>query len=422
MNQKIVIRGGTVIDGTGNEPMEDTSILIEGEKISTIGKKITIPAGAQIIEASGKTVMPGLMDMHVHLGSLFFPLPPGEDSQRLAMLKTPPTLKMLYGAKFAKDTLEAGFTTLRNLDTADYISLKKGIERGLVPGPRLIVSGLVNPTGGHYDLVYPSTWQRNPMDTADGVWEVRKLTRHLIYRLGADLIKTMASGGTMGEGEQPWWRNYTVEELKAIVDEAHAIGKKVAAHCSAPVGIKNSVEAGIDTIEHTGHVDRMEQDEFEKLLDEIKKKNTIVVPTLAVGWANVQSVSGEGVPEYMIEKAKASLPHATKSFKMLHKAGIKMAMGTDTVGHMPWLKHGDNAIELELMVKYGMTPMEAIISATRNGAECAGIENITGTLRTGKQADIIVVDGNPLKNIGILKDKERINIVMKEGQIFVNRT
>jgi imidazolonepropionase-like amidohydrolase len=421
LSQKLVIRGGTLIDGTGKMPEEDVTILVEGDTISTIGKNSTIPAGAQIIEASGKTVMPGLMDMHVHLGSLFFPLPPGEDSQRLAMLKTPPTLKMLYGAKFAKDTLEAGFTTLRNLDTADYVSLRKGIERGLVPGPRLIVSGLVNQTGGHYDLVYPSTWPRSPMETADGIWEVRKLTRHLIYRLGADLIKTMASGGTMGEGEQPWWRNYTVEELKAIVDEAHAIGKKVAAHCSAPVGIKNSVEVGIDTIEHTGHVDRMDPSEFERLLEEMKRKNTILVPTLAVGWANVQSTRGEGVPEYMIEKAKASLPHATKSFRMLHEAGVKMAMGTDTVGHMPWLQHGDNAVELELMVKYGMTPMEAIVAATRNGAECAGIQDITGTLETGKKADIIVVDGDPLKDIKILKEKEKIHIVIKEGQISVNR-
>jgi imidazolonepropionase-like amidohydrolase len=418
---KTLIEGGTLIDGTGRPPEENVSILVEGSVIKEIGLKITKPSDANVIEASGKIVMPGLMDMHVHLGSLFFPLPPGEGDLRLSMLKTPITLKILYGAKFARDSLNMGFTTLRNLDYADYVSLKKGIERGLVSGSRLIVSGLVNQTGGHYDLVYPSTWPRGPNDTADGVWEVRKLTRHLACRLGVDLIKTMASGGTMGEGEQPWWRNYTVEELEAIVDEAHAVGKKVAAHCTTPLGIKNAVEAGIDTLEHTGRVDEMKTTDFEKLVADIKRKNLMVVPTLAVGWANIQSRVEEGVPEYIIKKAKAGFPHMTKSFRLLHEAGIKMALGTDTVGHMPWLKHGDNAVELELMVEYGMTPMEAIVTATKNGAECAGIQGFTGTLEEGKVADVIVVDGDPLKDIGVLRRREDLHIVMKEGVVYSRR-
>lgn len=418
---KTLIEGGTLIDGTGRPPEEGVSLLVEGGVIKKIGRKITKPNDAKVIEASGKTVMPGLMDMHVHLGSLFFPLPPGEGDLRLTMLKTPITLKILYGAKFAKDSLEAGFTTLRNLDFADYVSLKKGIERGLVPGPRLIVSGLVNQTGGHYDLVFPSTWPRGPNDTADGIWEVRKLTRHLACRLGVDLIKTMASGGTMGEGEQPWWRNYTVEELEAIVDEAHAVGKKVAAHCTTPIGIQNAVKAGIDTIEHTGRVDEMESKEFEKLVEDIIRKGLMVVPTLAVGWANIQSSVEEGVPEYIIKKAKAGFPHMTGSFRRLHEAGVKMAMGTDTVGHMPWLKHGDNAVELQLMVENGMTPMEAIVAATRNGAECAGIQDITGTLEEEKTADLIIVDGDPLRDIGVLRRKGDIHIVMKEGVVYSRR-
>ena len=227
----------------------------------------------------------------------------------------------------------------------------------------------------------------------------------------------------MGETEEPWWRNYTVEELEAMVDEAHAVGKKVAAHCSGVTGILNAVEAGIDTIEHCNHIDELEPKKFEETIETIKRKKLIIDPTLSIGWANTQARLKDGsTPAYAIRKAKADEPHRLKSFMMLYHSGVKIASGSDTSGRHPWLRHGDNAIELELRVEAGMSPMDAIVSATKNSAECAGIQDITGIIEEGKMADIIVIDGDPLKNINILREKDRLHLVMKEGQPYINVT
>ena len=419
------IEGGALIDGSGKDPVEDSVVLVRGSHIVEVGtsRRVSIPTGAEVIDATGKTVMPGLMDMHVHLGGLFIEPPPDEQSVVLASLKATPALKILYGAKHAKDTLEAGFTTLRNLDNVEFVALKKGIERDLVPGPRLFVSGWVSMTGGHIDLcMAPPTWPRKGDETADGVWEIRKLVRRHLCREEADLIKTSATGGQGGENERQWWRNYTLEELEAISDEAHSVGRKVSAHCSGAIGIKNAVEAGIDSIEHCVRIDEMETRDLETTLEMMKKKNIFVVPTLSVTHANTQASLQKGQPEYLVRKSKEDLPHHVESFKKVCQADVKIAMGTDIVGHMPWFRHGHNAIELELMVKYGMSPMESILAATRNASECLGVQDTTGTIEKGKLADIIVVNGDPLRKISLLKERKNIHLVMKEGRIFVRRT
>jgi len=417
-----VIKGGTLIDGTGQAPIDHAVILVEGNRIKKVGKELPFPGDADVVEAEGKTIMPGLIDVHVHLGGLFIEPPAEEQNVVLASLKATSPLRILYGAKHAKDALESGFTTLRNLDNVEFVALRKGIERDLVPGPRLLVSGWVNMTGGHLDLAMaPSTWPRRPDDTADGVWEVRKLVRRLLCREGADLIKTCASGGEAGEGEEPRWRNYTLEELKAMVDEAHAVGRRVAAHCEGAVGIRNAAEAGIDSIEHCWMIDEMGTREFEMTVELMKKQNISVVPTLAVTHANMESKVEDGVPEHLIRKAKEDYPHMVESFKKIHRAGVRIALGTDTIGHMPWLKHGDNAIELEHMVNYGMSEMDAILSATKNASECLGLQDRIGTIEEGKLADIIVVDGNPLRRVSLLRERKNIHLVMKEGRVFVRR-
>jgi imidazolonepropionase-like amidohydrolase len=285
------------------------------------------------------------------------------------------------------------------------VALRKAIEQGLVSGPRIAVAGPFCMSAGHFDML-PSRYEdlRSP---PNGVWEVRKRVRELA-RENVDLIKIASGGGVAGEGEELWWRNYTVEELEAIVDEAHALGKKVAAHAYTANTVKNALKAGVDEIEHGSFLD----DETIKMLVE---KGTYLVPTLTTFHATEKA-------EHMRRKKEEIKRMVAANFTKAYKAGVRIAVGTDIyLQDHPDPIHGDNAYELELMVRYGMPEMEAIRAATRNTAEALGWENKLGTIEKEKLADMIIIDGDPLKDIKILQNKQKILKVMKDGKIEVNR-
>jgi len=364
-----------------------------------------------VIDASGKTVMPGLMDMHVHLCYW------GKERDQIRYeLDTPPTLMALKAARAAQQTLEAGFTTVRDAGAFNdcVISLKKGVDLGIVPGPRIMAAGLwITQTGGPCDTDWPL---HLPMEiflkvVADGVDGVRKAVRER-FRAGSDFIKIFATGDVYSKGAGPEVRRYTIEEIRAIVDEAHAVRKKVAAHAEGVEGIKNAIRGGVDTIEHGIYLD-------DEACQMMKENNVILVPTLVI----LRNIVTEGIeagtlPE-AVRKGKEAVEAHFASFRRAHEAGVKIAMGTDAF--MGICRQGENARELEVMVEAGLTPMEAIVASTKTGAEALGLEDQIGTIEVGKLADIIIVDGDPLQDIRILQDLKKIRMVMKGGDIAVLR-
>jgi len=422
----LVIENGTVIDGTGKSAERKERVVVKGTRIVFVGSGIEIPSGAEIIDARGKTVMPGLMDCHVHLGVVeprYDPFNPTYSNWLMALTRAPPALRVLYAVKQAYDTLAAGFTTVRHgghyLSPPDVVSLKRGIELGLVRGPRVIAGNIITATAGLFDIVYPSTWRRGPDGVertyaiADGTWEVRKKVRELV-RDGTDIVKTAVGGGAVVEPEQEAWRNYTLDELEAIVDEAHAFGKKVMCHCFGPPGTKNAIRAGVDTLEHGKMLD---DEDIQNML----KRKIILVPTFSpYSPRNIETNRRAGLPEYFLEALSSVTVTHRETFKKAHHAGVKIACGSDITGkYTPF--HGENAGELVDMVDNGMSEMEAIIAATKNSAEACNVEKYVGTIEAGKLADILIVNGDPLSDIHILTDKEKIQVVMQSGKIAIDR-
>jgi len=404
-----VIKGGTLIDGTGAKPIENATIVIKDVVINAVcEEEIKIPAEAQVIDATGKTVMPGLIDAHVHL------IMSGEPNP-LIMLQYSPGFIAFKAAKNAQMTLESGITTVRDLGDAWYfcLALKKAIEVGIMPGPRMMVSGkVISQTGGHGDFYLPSgislEWGSR---IADGVDDVRKAAREQL-REGVDVVKICTSGGVLSPSDVAGARQFTVEEIRAAVDEAQAVGKRVAAHAHGTQGIKNAILAGVNTIEHGTLLD----DEAIKMMAE---RGIFLVPTLSSGY-NIMKYGGKaGIPEYAIKKEEELVKLAKRGLREAAEAGVKIAMGTDS--GTPFNTHGANALELQLMVEAGFTEMEAIVASTKTAAEALGLEKLVGTIEKGKLADIILVEGNPLKEIKVLQDKRNIAMVVKNGEIVVRR-
>ena len=404
----LAVQCGKLIDGTGAEPVHNATILIENSRFSQIGENITIPKDAKVIDASEKTVLPGLCDGHVHLNSdpFFSNTPLIQDATHV-----------LRATKNARITLEAGFTSIiGHMGFAFYsdLCLRDAIEAGWVPGPRLWTSG-----GAVSSSIRGRDWYRygifrQGMEVADGPDEMRKFIRQKIVA-GSDFIKTHASyavnSGLRGECDM---KNLTFDELEAIVTEAHAYRRKVVAHVEGRQSMKDSLMAGVDIILHGFFIN---EDEAKEMVE----KKIYYIPTLA--WhLETTRTNAKGCQSWYLDKSEAYFKPHIESFQTALKAGVTIAMGTDcSAGASPgdFLRHGENAKELEAFVEYGMTPMQAIMASTRNVAEAYGLENLLGTVGVGKLADLTIVEGDPIEDITILQDKTRIWKVIKDGEVVV---
>jgi imidazolonepropionase-like amidohydrolase len=411
------IRCGTLIDGTGSAPQKGVTIVVEDDVISEILPGYPdVPEGATLLDASAQTVMPGLMDLHVHLVSV---IDPEEPNAMTSMMLSTPHLLTLWAARNAELMINAGFTTVRDLagymnwKGHEVVAVRKAIQTGIATGPRIYAAGWVSQTAGHADLGLPPTWPRDPNDRADGPWAIRRQVRDLI-RNGVDLIKTSSSAGGGDYIAEVWWRNHTHEELEAMADEIHAVGKKLAIHAHTAETIAAAIAGGADTIEHGTFA----TDESLALMAE---RGIFLTPTLSVrserGVAG--RMSGAAHP-HILRKSRQMRKSEPDVFARARKAGVKIVCGTDTF--LALREHwGENAFELELMVRQGMSPLEAITAATSVSAEAIGIDKQVGTLTAEKWADLLVVDGDPLEDIRLLQDLSRMKVVMKAGQIAVDR-
>jgi imidazolonepropionase-like amidohydrolase len=396
-----VIKAGKVIDVLSGKMLSDQVILIEGNIIKEIGSSTKIPSNAEIIDLSNYTVMPGLIDCHTHITSQ--PENYYEDIFRKSPIDVAVTAHI-----YAKRTLEAGFTACRDVGAGEFvdIALKKAINAGTIPGPRLYVAGLaIGATGGHGDLTgfSPYIQFNNSLGVADGVDAIRKQVRQNI-KYGADLIKMIATAGVLSEEESVGAPQYTLEEMKVMVDEAAMWGKKVAAHAHGTAGIKMAVRAGVHSIEHGSLID-------EEGIRLMKEKGTWLVADIYNDDYILAEFSRLGYPDKIIEKERIVGRLQRENFQKAAKAGVKVAFGSDA-GVYP---HGNNGKQFFYMVKYGLTPMQAIQAATINAADLLGEKERLGSVTAGKFADIIAVEGNPLQDVTLL---ENIKFVMKDGVVY----
>jgi len=403
-----VFTGATLIDGTGAKPEEDASIIVEGERIKEVGKGLDAPRDAEVIDVAGRTLMPGLIDSHVHLCS-------NGDPDILRMIHYPMGMLQLFGYRNALNELEAGFTTVRDMGAPHgfALSLRQAVEARVVRGPRIVAAGkVISMTGGHADFHLASGLSYEGMSRiADGVADCRRAAREQL-RDGADFVKICSSGGVMSPTDPVDTPQFTSEEIQAMVYEAACVGRTVASHAHGATGIKNAVLAGVKTIEHGSLVD-------DEAVKHMAQRGCFHVPTLVAGWNIVQHGKEAGIPAYAVDKAEEIAYEVRKNAMRSHRGGVKVAMGTDA--GTPFNRHGGNAQEITHLVDAGFTPMEAIVAATKTGSECIGLESHVGTLEPGKLADMIVVDGDPLKDIKVLEDKAKILLVMKGGVAEVNR-
>lgn len=395
-----------LIDGTGAKPIKDAIVIVEGDKIVEVGPrdKVQIPSSAYKIDLGARTLMPGMIDAHVHIK--------GQRSYNPAEgIITPHDLQVLRAAEDCFKLLKAGFTTVRDCGSTIALSLKRAIESGVTPGSRIYASGkTLSQTAGHGDIHYLPREEvlKQGNLLCDGPDDCRRAAREAL-RDGADFIKIMTTGGVGSEKDSPWEPQFTVEEIKAITYEAHNVGKRVASHAQGEQGVKNAIISGVDTIEHGYFLD----DECVELM---LKHHTYFVPTFALVEVYKRSIQTPyDMPPWRLRKQRLCIDAMPKSLMKAYKAGVRIATGTDYFG-APLRAHGDNADELITMVKYGMKPMDVLVAATKNGAECIGIEDKLGTLASGKVADIIALDGNPLDDIDAVK---RVAYVMKEGSTFL---
>jgi imidazolonepropionase-like amidohydrolase len=399
----VAVKAGKVLDVRTGNYLTDQIIWIEGDKIKAIGKAADIekqlPEGTKRIDLSKATVLPGLIDCHTHLTFSPYLLGP-------VGFHTSYPREALLGARHARLTLEAGFTTVRNVGAGGYadVALRDAIKAGDVAGPRMLVSGpALSITGGHGDENFLAPQFHATGDgVADGADAVMAKTRENI-KYGADVIKFMATGGVLSEGDNPALAQYTPEEMKAIVDTAHGLGRKVAAHAHGATGIKYAVLAGVDSIEHGSYID----DEDIQLM---KQHGTYLVPTIWLGDWLLDNYQKLGLTPSMIEKMKVVLPIARQNIAHAFQSGVKVAFGTDAAVY----PHGLNGREFAVMVKMGMTPLASVQAATVNAADLLGWSDRVGTLEAGKFADLIAVDGDPLADVRVL---ESVKFVMKGGEV-----
>ncbi|MDB5812755.1 MAG: imidazolonepropionase [Betaproteobacteria bacterium] len=414
----VVVTGAKLIDGNGGPVIDNPVIVIKGERIVAVGAKdkVKAPPNAEVIDAAGCTLMPGMMDLHIHtamFNCMTF------HNHRVAQWEVTPQLQQMYALFHAQNCFDMGFTTLRDLGmnssrglfTQELCAVRDSINAGILEGPRMLIGGFTTITGSHLDLIQPRAMPRSGFNNGDGPYELRKLARtNLLW--GCDVIKTCASGGGGTDKEEPDIRNMTQEELDAICDEAHAFHKIAAVHCFTTTAQRMAIKAGADTIEHMVFSD-------DEVIGMIKEAGIPVTPTLAHRTDHAIQLRRElGTAEFVLSKLKKLQPHCYNTFQKMYKAGIKIAMGTD-MGFEP--QFGSNSWELEVYVALGMTPMHAIQTATKNAAEAIKLGKDLGTIEAGKYADIVAVNGDPLADIRILQEKKAIHLVLKEGKIYADR-
>lgn len=399
--KRVAVKAGRLIDTKTGAVINNAIILIEGEKITAVGAGLQIPADAEVIDLSNKTVLPGLIDCHTHATGQpenFY-----EDLFRKSPIDVAVTAHI-----YAKRTLEAGFTTIRDVGASEYIdvALRNAINAGKITGPRMQVATLaLSATGGHGDMNGFSPYLKfNGLDrVVDGVDELRKQIRTNI-KYGADVIKVLATAGVLSEEESVGAPQYSQEELNAIVEEAKMWGRKVAAHAHGTEGIKRAIRAGVASIEHGSFID----DEGIRLM---KERGTYLVADIYNDDYILAEYGRMGYPEKIIEKERLVGRIQRENFQKAVKAGVKVAYGTDA-GVYP---HGWNGKQFAHMVKWGLTPVQAIQAATLSAADLLGWNDKVGVIAPGAFADIIAVDGDPLKDVTEL---ERVKFVMKGGVVY----
>ena len=400
----LLLENARLIDGSGAKPREGVDILVEAGRIKEIGRDLSAPDGVVVIDVGGRTVLPGFIDTHTHLT---FSNPPTYAEGVVKRMKSTEADRALDGAANARATLAAGFTTVRNVggSRADS-SLRDAIARGTVPGPRMFVANhSIGMTGGHCDgtnSFAPDVFGGPPdyeTGVADGIAEVRKAVRYQIKH-GADLIKICATGGVLSQGDGVGAPQLTLEEMKAIVEEANRAERKVAAHAHGNLGIREAVEAGVHSIEHGSILD-------DRTIQMMKRKGTYLVPTLMAADSVERSARAGKLSEDSAQKALDIAPKMRNSFKLAHEAGVKIALGSDA-GVFP---HGQNGHEFTLMVEMGMGPMDAIVAGTSAAADLIGVSDL-GRIEPGFLADMVVVEGDPLQDITVV---EAPSLVVKGG-------
>lgn len=408
IGQKTILHCGRLIDAVSNTARADVSVVVEGKKIISVEKGFVAgQADDQVLDLKDKTVMPGLIDLHVHIEGETSP------NRYLERFTLNDADKAFRSTVYAKTTLMAGFTTVRDLAGSGVnIALRNAVNRGLVVGPRIFTAGTaLTITGGHGDPTngYRKDLMGDPgpkQGVVNGTDDARKAVRQR-YKEGSDLIKIAATGGVLSVAKDGSLPSFTQEEMNVIVATAKNFGMNVAAHAHGAEGMKMAIRAGVQTIEHGTKMD----DEVRALM---KQYGTYYVPTITAGKSVAELAKIDGYyPELVRPKALELGPQIQATFEKAYKAGVKIAFGTDAAV----FKHGENWKEFTYMVEGGMPPMEAIQSATAVASKVLGQDENFGTIETGKLADIIAVDGNPLEDIAVM---EKVSFVMKEGKVYKN--
>jgi imidazolonepropionase-like amidohydrolase len=406
----LALTGGTIVDGLGGAPVEGHAVLVREDRIIAVLPQEQVPEDAMRLDLAGKTLLPGLIDAHVHLlGQRSM------DNRTMTFIG-----EGLRAARATADLgrlLAAGITTVRDCGSFTALALKQAVAEGSVPGPRIVACGrFIERTGGADDAPYmPVAWAQEggpwAPRLADGPDEIRKAVREQL-RAGADWIKTCTTGAvTTQENSRPDLLEWSEEEITTLVDEAHRLGARVAVHAHANAGIKAAIDANADTIEHGTYLD----DETARCMAE---RGMYLVPTHFVLNQLVERGAEFGTPAWVLAKAREVMMARQSSFAAALRHAVPIAMGTD-IGGQDLLPHGRNAEELALLVAAGMSTSDAIVAATLGAARCIGLEREIGSIEAGKVADLIAVEGDPLKDITVT---QRVEFVMQSGQIVRNGT
>ena len=405
----VVILADRLVDAVASEPLDDAALVVENGRIAAVGPRVavTVPHNARVIEGENLTVMPGLVDAHVHLAG-------ADGVDVLRDLMTRPTLRLLHAVPNCAATLRAGITTVRDAGGTPA-SVRDGIEDGLFLGPRVRVSiTMLSETGGHADTFMPCGCEIPyglgpdvPEGRVDGVDAVRARVREIL-RAGADWIKVCTGGGVLSALDDVDSAQFTVDEIRAAVTEAAAHGKRVMAHAISNAGIKNALRAGVASIEHGCLLD-------DEAIDMFLEHDAFLVPTV-VAPINLLAIAErrpDAIPAASVDKARSLYERHRASVGAAIAAGVRIAMGTDSsIG-----PHGANARELCELVACGMSPLQAIRTATRSGAELLGLDDEIGRLEPGMVADLLVVQGDPLHDVGVIADPDNVRVVVARGRI-----